>query len=485
MVTVSEIPYDQRPSNRDLRHMRGEYGLPFVGKTLDMFRDPQKLFAHHYKHYGPVSRISITGNKCVLLLHPDYAQRVLMDREKNFSIKMGWQPVMADFFQGGLIMREYDEHRVHRGIMNSAFKPPAMRGYATRIHTIVQRAVARWAAQDSVLFYDEIKRLLLEIAFDVFCWVDDSESVVPKINRAFTDMMEGALGIVRLDIPGFRYHRGLEGRRFLKQFFMDLVEKKRASNDEDVFAHFCKEKTETGEYYSDEDIADHMVFLMLAAHDTTTSASTMAAYHLCNDYPLQVRLAQEVAEWPEELSFEDVFRSINGLICTFYETIRLHPPVPLMLRRTIRECEFGGVHVPADTMVCVPSTYIHRLPDWWHDPETFDPSRFSEEVSEHRKHNFMWIPFGGGAHKCIGMHFARMLFLLTFRELLSKYRIEYAKPDYFPAKLQHFPFTRPLDNLPVRLAPRQELRRFTRRAPRDTAQARSSGRESLLGMRDS
>ena len=71
--------------------------------------------------------VGITGNKCVLLLHPDYAQRVLMDREKNFSIKMGWESVMAEFFQGGLVMRDYDEHRIHRGIMNSSFKPPAMR----------------------------------------------------------------------------------------------------------------------------------------------------------------------------------------------------------------------------------------------------------------------------------------------------------------------------------------------------------------------
>ena len=216
MDSAPELPYDQRPANRDLRHLQGEYGWPFVGKTLAMFQDPQSLFGHYYEKYGPVSRISITGNKCVLLLHPDHVQRVLMDREKNFSTKMGWQSVMADFFQGGLVMRDYDEHRLHRGIMQSSFKPPAMREYATKIQAIVEETVARWAAQDSILFYEEMKRLLLDIAFDVFCWVEDSESTIPKINRAFTDMMEGALGIVRLDIPGFQYHRGLEGRRYLK-----------------------------------------------------------------------------------------------------------------------------------------------------------------------------------------------------------------------------------------------------------------------------
>ena len=185
MQSVSELPYEQRPSNKHLMHMRGEYGLPFVGKTLDMLKDPQALFRHYYEEYGPVSRISITGNKCVLLLHPDYVQRVLMDREKNFSTKMGWASVMADFFQGGLVMRDYDEHRLHRGIMQSSFKPPAMRAYATRIQAIVERTVERWAAQDSVLFYEEVKRLLLDIAFEVFCWVDDSESTIPKINREF------------------------------------------------------------------------------------------------------------------------------------------------------------------------------------------------------------------------------------------------------------------------------------------------------------
>jgi cytochrome P450 len=455
MDGATELPYDERPANRDLSHMRGEYGWPFVGKTWDMFRDPHGLFGHYYEKYGAVSRISITGNKCVLLLDPDHAQRVLLDREKNFSIKMGWESVMADFFQGGLVMRDYDEHRLHRGIMQSSFKPPAMRAYATRIQVIVEKTVERWASEEGICFYDEVRRLLLDIAFEVFCQVDDSRSTVPEISRAFTDMMEGALGIVRIDVPGFLYHRGLEGRRYLKRFFMDLIDKKRASDHPDVFAHFCREKTEDGEYYDDGDIADHMIFLMLAAHDTTTSAATMAAYYLCNDYPLQSKLAAEVEQWPRELDFETVFQSMNGLIAVFYETVRMHPPVPLFLRRTIRECEFGGVRVPADTMVCVPSTFIHRLPNWWRDPDTFDPTRFSEEVSEHRKHNFMWVPFGGGAHKCIGMHFARMLFLLTFRELIKKYQIEFAEEGYYPAKLQHFPFTRPPDNLPVRLVARR------------------------------
>ena len=61
MSHVSELPYDQRPANRDLSHMRGDYGWPFVGKTWDIFRDPHALFDGHYEKYGAISRISITA----------------------------------------------------------------------------------------------------------------------------------------------------------------------------------------------------------------------------------------------------------------------------------------------------------------------------------------------------------------------------------------------------------------------------------------
>ncbi|MEM7135633.1 MAG: cytochrome P450 [Myxococcota bacterium] len=454
MEHAEPIPYDQRPANRDLKHLPGEYGLPLVGKTLDMVRDPNAMFDRHFRRYGPVSRISITGNKCTLLIHPDHAQRVLLDREKNFSIKKGWESVMADFFEGGLVMRDFEEHRLHRGIMQTSFKPDAMRGYLSRIQRIVQRRVAQWARRDEFVFYDEVKLLLLDIAFDVFCWVEDSDNTIRLVNRAFTDMMEGALGVVRLPIPGLPYNRGLRGRRTLKQFFMDLIARKRTSDDQDVFAHFCRSKTEDGHYYEDEDIADHMVFLMLAAHDTTTSAATMAAYYLCHDFNLQETLYRDFSNTPHPPSYEAFFHEMKEVVGVFYETLRLHPPVSLFLRRTIRECEFGGVRIPADTMVCVPGIYIQRLEGFWERPDEFDHARFSEDRNEHRKHNFMWIPFGGGAHKCIGMHFARLLFMQTFAEMLRSYRLEYAKRGYYPAKLQYFPFSKPVDGLPMRLVAR-------------------------------
>lgn len=223
-TATATLPYDQRPTNKHLGHLKGDNGLPFLGRTIEMVKDPNALFADQYQRFGRISRTSITGFKTVVLNHPDYADVVLSDRDKNFSCKMGWKDHMGEFFDGGLVMRDFGEHRNHRRIATESFRREAMIEYTTQVQSVTEATVQRWGAQRELLIYDGIKRLLLDIAFGVFCWLDKSdEAEIPEINRAFTDMMEGSVGMVRVDWPGTAYHRGLEGRRYLKRFFLERM----------------------------------------------------------------------------------------------------------------------------------------------------------------------------------------------------------------------------------------------------------------------
>lgn len=455
MTATAALPYDQRPPNKHLGHIQGDYGYPFLGRTIEMVKDPNALFADQYQRFGRISRTSITGFKTVVLNHPDYADVVLLDRDKNFSCKMGWKGHMGEFFDGGLVMRDFGEHRNHRRIATESFKRETMIEYATQVQSVTEATVKRWGESREMLMYDGIKQLLLDIAFGVFCWLDESDKAqLPQINRAFSEMMEGSVGMVRVDWPGTSYHRGLEGRRYLKRFFLERIDRKRASNDRDSFAAFCRATQEDGTPYSDEDIANHMIFLMLAAHDTTASAATMAAYHLANSQDVQDELAAAVLATPRPIGYDTMFRTLPLMAGVFHETIRMHPPVAMLLRRTVKACEIDGIAIPADTMVCVPVAFLQRHPEFWTNPNAFDPHRFDEGREEHKGHPFMWLPFGGGAHKCIGLHFARLLFTSLYAELLSQYRIEFQKPGYFPTKVQNLPFAKPTDGLPVRLVPR-------------------------------
>jgi cytochrome P450 len=358
---------------------------------------------------------------------------------------------MSDFFAGGLLMRDFEEHRIHRRIMQTAFKSENMRHYTDTINAIVKNAVMGWLQQGEIAFYQETKKLLLSIAFEVFCKVDTEDSDETNINKAFVDLMEGTMGMVRKDWPGMLYRRGMNGRRYLQNYFSRLVSKKRAGNDQDIFSHFCHERNEAGEYFTDGEIADHMIFLMLAAHDTTTSAITMAGYYLANNLALQQQLFAEQDHADGSASYETLMERMPLLESVFQETLRLHPPVSIIFRRTIRDCKIDGTHIPAHSMLAAPIQYIQQMNAWWTDAKSFSPERFSENIAENRKHPFMWAPFGGGAHKCIGMHFADLLFKSTFAEMIRQCQFGFVRDDYYPAKLQHFPFAKPADDLPLQL----------------------------------
>lgn len=133
------------------------------------------------------------------------------------------------------------------------------------------------------------------------------------------------------------------------------------------------------------------------------------------------------------------------------EALRLNPPLDSIGRRSIRAFEWEGHTIPANTVVLVVPSFTHRMPELWTQPETFDPERFSAARAEDRRHRFAWIPFGGGAHVCIGMQFAILQARIFLFYLLTRYRIE-VKEGYV-TRFRVMPISKPVDGLPIRLVP--------------------------------
>jgi cytochrome P450 len=216
-----------------------------------------------------------------------------------------------------------------------------------------------------------------------------------------------------------------------------------------MFSLLCRAQSEEGEMLTDDEIVDHMVFIMVAAHDTTTSAMTMMAYELARNPDWQDECRAEImAESDSALSFDSLKR-LEKLDWTFKEALRLYPPIGVIPRRALREFEFGGYRIPANTTIMVNVAFIQRIPEWWDNPEKFDPLRFSPERAEHRRHPYSWFPFSGGAHQCSGMYMALMQAKAFYSLLLRKYRLRLT--DGYKMKFRQFPMPRPLDGLPLEL----------------------------------
>jgi cytochrome P450 len=220
-----------------------------------------------------------------------------------------------------------------------------------------------------------------------------------------------------------------------------------------MFSQICRATNEDGAVLSDDEIIDHMNFLMMAAHDTITSSATSMVMLLGQNPDWQDRLRDEMMGLG--IAGQDLpYDRLNDLVLTDYafkESLRIMPPVPSLPRRAVKDFDFGGHHFKAGTYVGISPAYTHKMAEYWPDPDRFDPMRFTPDQVKAR-HKYAWVPFGGGAHMCLGLHFAYMQIKILMWHMLRDYRIEL--PEGSGAQWQAWPIPKPRDGLPVRIVPR-------------------------------
>ena len=397
---------------------------------------------------GPVSRAWWLFRPSVYAMSAQANEFVLFDREQNFSAKQGWERVLAELFPRGLMLRDGDDHRLHRRLMLPAFRKEALTRYYDKMQPRIASAIEQWSASGDLLFYPAIKRLTLEIAADVFLGAQLS-SEVEQISKDFTDLVAASVAVIRAPIIGIKYARGLRARARLARFIAQRIGQRRAGSGQDLFTQLCQARTEAGEHYSDDEIVDHLIFLMMAAHDTTTSAITTIVYALAKHPQWQDTLRAEARLFGEHPPAYDELARMTQIELVFKEALRLYQPLPTIVRRAIKDCEIHGYKIPAGTPVSVFPILVHRSAQWWTDPDSFDPMRFSPERAEHRRHPFAWAPFGGGAHMCLGLHFAEMQVKAVLQPLLRNHQWSLAA-GYQPPYL-YAPIAKPKDGLPIHL----------------------------------
>ena len=151
---------------------------------------------------------------------------------------------------------------------------------------------------------------------------------------------------------------------------------------------------------SNFEIAEHMIFLLLAAHDTTTSTLTSSIHYLSTDEQFSKDLRNEA----RSISCTNITELKNGHLgeALFKEAIRKYPPVPFSPRYVVRDTEVEGYELEAGTYVAVGPLVLHNDARYWDDPEAFSPRRFEDPAYQ----NEAYFPFSGGAHTCLGNFFA-------------------------------------------------------------------------------
>jgi cytochrome P450 len=436
------------PPGSGLKPVPGERGLPWLGHVLESLRYGPAFEQLKFKQLGPVSWVQMFGQPMVHLAGPEALQILYTNRDKAFG--HGWDFFIGPFFRRGLMLMDFEEHLFHRRIMQQAFTNSRMAGYFGAITDLASRTIQNWPHNTEFPLYPTIKQLSLDIAAEVFMAVEVGAERT-RLAKAFLACTHAGTAIVRYPVPGGKWRAGLRGRQLLEDYFTRMLPSKRNSDGNDLFSALCHAETEDGERFSDADVINHMIFLIMAAHDTSTITAAAAAYFLGKHPEWRERCRAESwrrGDKPLDLNELAELRSLDLVV---KETLRLVPPVPGPIRRTVKDTEVLGHYIPADTQILVGTWVNHLMPEYWSDPLRFDPERFAEPRREDKSHRFAWLPFGGGVHKCIGMHFGMLEVKTVLDAMLRNY--DWSYPESYEVRWRYTSLPFPNDDLPIMLEP--------------------------------
>ncbi|MCV3270588.1 cytochrome P450 [Roseobacter sinensis] len=437
------------PTKAALAHIPGPPALPLIGHTLTIARDSYGTQQEYIRQYGPVYKTNMLGVWRVNLCGADAMERVLLDRENLFSSEGGWD-ALKRIYPGGLLLQDFDAHRANRRIMQAAFRASAIRDYRLRMTGAMAELFASWPANQAFDFYAAIKDLTLRLGGAVFMGLPLDGPLAKRVNQAIQDEIRASLAVIRWPIPLTPMWRGVRGRDFLRETFRALIPERRAKGGDDFFSQMCLARDEDGRGWTEDEILNQFNLLIMAAHDTTATALSVMVEALASHPDWQERLISEVAGLGESALDDDALGKMGQTNNVFREALRLVPPVPFIPRQATRDFHWRGYDIPAGTSIALNPGVTMLSPEYFSDPTAFDPDRFAPHRAEDKSHKFAWTPFGGGAHKCIGMHFSTLQVKLFVATLLRKHRVQLAGPA---PQWQRMPIPKPKGGLHITLQP--------------------------------
>lgn len=387
--------------------------LPYIGHSVQFQNNALKLTKKVQKKYGDVFQISLLNERVLTFLTPSSTKEIFLDKNNIFSSKRGWEFSLGKTFENGVMLRDFEDHKYHRSLLQESFRHDAIENYLYIIQDSIDDWLENLKTRKEIYLYSSIKQLMFDISLDLFFQnVNNEDSHL--LNKMFSDSISSATSVVRSPLPFTKLKKGLKARKYLLNYFekkaMEVVQKEKNTIFEELV---LTNKEVSG--LSNFEIAEHMIFLLLAAHDTTTITLTNSIYNLAKESFLVEELRNE-AHNTDVLKIADLK---NGLFAEsiFKESIRLYPPVPFSLRCAVEETTVENYSVLKDQYIAVSPLLLHHDERYWSNPEKFDPKRFIDV----EQNNESYFPFAGGAHTCLGKFLASYIFKNVVYKFVQTY----------------------------------------------------------------
>ncbi|PHU18896.1 Abscisic acid 8'-hydroxylase 3 [Capsicum chinense] len=427
----------------------GSMGWPYIGETLQLYsQDPNAFFINRQRRYGEIFKTKILGYPCVMLASPEAARFVLVNQANLF--KPTYPKSKENLIgQSALFFHQGDYHNHLRKLVQASLNPESIRNQIPHIEELSITALNSWAGGHVVNTYHETKKFSFEVGIlAIFGRLEVHVKEELKKNYSIVDK---GYNCFPTNVPGSPYRKALQARKRLGKILSEIIRERKEKKvlEKGLLSCFLNAKEEKGLLVLNEDqIADNIIGVLFAAQDTTASVLTWILKYL-HDNPklLECVKAEQKVIWQsnEQENHGLTWTQTRKMPITnkvVLETLRMASIISFTFREAVADVEYKGYLIPKGWKVMPLFRNIHHNPEFFPDPQKFDPSRF-ENVP--KPNTFM--PFGSGVHACPGNELAKLEILVMTHHLVTEFRWEVVGSD---SGIQYGPFPVPVGGLAAR-----------------------------------
>jgi cytochrome P450 len=324
----------------------GNFGLPVIGESISYLRSPASFMEKRQKQYGNIFKTHLFGFPTIVFIGGDAArflfanegQKFEMTNTPSFERLLGMNSIGVET---GAV------HQTLRKYLYQAFAPRALANYAATMENITHRYLKRWEKIETLTWYPELKKYTLDIVCKLFIGTEtSSEEALEKVYETWSD---GLLSIP-VRFPGSKFDKAIHAREQLLASFDKLIDQRlqNPTDNQDVLTILLQAQDEEGKRLSRDEIKDNLLGMLIAGHETLTSALTSLCLLLAQhpDVLQKARVEQEHFKFSQLITQEDL-KQMTYLDQVMKEVLRMAPPVVRSgLRKVLEPCEFAGYQIP-------------------------------------------------------------------------------------------------------------------------------------------
>lgn len=407
--------------------------VPFykvVLKTKQILNNPLPFHRENFAKFGDSFMVDLPRKGDVIFTRDAaFVQYMLQKNHRNYGKSRLQTEELAKYLGKGLLTINKDHWLRQRRLIQPAFHKKKVEGLLAIINKTIEEQLAEITIEKPIEAWDLMGDLAFNVVARSLFSYYDKKGKVARIKHITDSNQEMLVKELRQPFKKWWFHlkgdfrRASQNTKEVRAILEEMIETRRTSETEydDLLDMLLQAEYEDGSHMSNEQLIDEILVLFTAGHETTANALSFALLLLAKHPEIQEQVWTEINALASGIDHMEIIKRLPYTKQCLEETMRLYPPAYFTDRINFEADEFNGLKIRKGSEILISFYEIHRAPEFWDEPEQFNPDRFLPENKKSR--SGYYFPFGAGPRLCIGNGFAIYEMVLVLKHIIEQYEI--------------------------------------------------------------